>query len=258
MTPPRNPDGSLGNFGRWPDPPRKRRHWPLVTLLLTLAAALGIVALPALAGAHHIDIVRDCDSVTIQSFSDGTMSILDQTGGVFAVGQTAPPGNPGLLTKTALPTQAGSVTVTWTTDSSHATESWTADAHCTATTVPTTAPPPTTEPPTTAPPTTAPPTTAPPTTAPPTTAPPTTAPPTTRPSPCDHKTPEDTLPAECFPPTTPVPTTVTVTTTVPCAEGFILITDANGNVHCTPTLIPPASVTSTPAVATSAQPKFTG
>jgi hypothetical protein len=300
--PHRNPDGSFGNFGRWPDPPRRpllRRRGPIAAVLSALVAVLGIVALPGLGLAHHIDITRTCSSVTVESFSDGTMSILAQTGGVFAVGQTAPPGNPGLLTKPALPDQAGSVTVTWTTDSSHETVSWGVAVDCLPVTTTTTAPSTTTTAPetttttapetttttapetttttapetttttapttttseatttTTAPSTT---TTAPSTT---TTAPSTTT--TTAPSttttgnPCDHRTPEETLPPQCFPTTTAPTTTKPPSTTVAvCAEGLIPVTDVQGNVHCTPTLIPPASLTSQPAAAASATPSFTG
>jgi hypothetical protein len=266
---PRNPDGSLGNFGRWPDPPRRpvhRRPGPIVAAIALVVASVAVLA--GLASAHHIDVERACNSVTVESFSDGTMSVLAQTGGVFAVGQTAPPGNPGLLVKPAEPNQSGSVTVTWTTDHSQQTVTWGEEADCTPVTIPTTAPP-TTAPPTTAPPTTAPPTTAPPTTAPPTTAPPTTAPPTTGPpttpttgNPCDHKTPEDTLPPQCFPPTTPVtPTTKPTPTTkvvVVCGPGLITTTDDKGNVLC---LVPPTSQTApapVPPAAVPAAPSFTG
>lgn len=255
-----NPE-AFGNFGRWPTPPRRplhRRRGPVAAALAVVASS--IVVLAGLASAHHIDVTRTCTSVTVESFSDGTMSVLAQTGGVFTVGQTAPPGNPGLLTKPATPDQAGSVTVTWTTDSSHQTVTWGEAVDCTTTAPPTTAPP-TTAPPTTAPPTTAPPTTAPPTTAPPTTAPPTTGPPTTPTSldDCAH-TPEGPIPPECLPPT--IPTTVPATTTPPpaptvpvCAPGDVPVTDDQGSVHCTPTLIPPASQVAPPVAAT---PSFTG
>lgn len=263
MNPPRNPDGTLGNFGRWPDPPRRpvhRRRGPIAAAVALVAAS--VVVLAGLASAHHIDVTRACNSVTVESFSDGTMSVVAQTGGVFTVGQTAPPGNPGLLTKPATPDQSGSVTVTWTTDSSHQTVTWGEAVDCTPVT--TTAPP-TTAPPTTAPPTTAPPTTAPPTTAPPTTAPPTTAPPTT----VDEcaKTPEGPIPPECLPPT--IPTTVPAPTVPPpppsttvCAPDEVQVADTAGGVHCTPSLIPPVSVTAPPAidhdVAITATPAFTG
>jgi hypothetical protein len=233
---PNNPE-AFGNFGRWPAPPRRplhRRRGPVAAALAVVAAS--IVVLAGLASAHHIDVVRTCNSVTVESFSDGTMSVLAQTGGVFTIGQTAPAGNPGLLTKPATPDQAGSVTVTWTTDSSHQTVTWGAAVDCTPVT-------------TTAPPTTAPPTTAPPTTAPPTTGPPTT--PTTM-GDCAH-TPEGPTPPECLPPTIPTPPPAP---TVPvCAPGDVPVTDDQGSVHCTPTLIPPASQVAPPVAAT---PSFTG
>lgn len=259
-----NPE-ALGNFGLWPAPPRRpmyRRRGPIAAALATVVVS--VVVLAGVSLAHHIDVIRACKTVTVESFSDGVGTVIAQTGDVFAVGQTIQPGNPGTLTKPAQPNQGGSVTVTWTTDHGSDTATWGEEADCIPVTIPTTpTTPPPTQPPTTPPtnppttPSTAPPTTPP--TAPPTT--PSTAPPTTPTTgnPCDHKTPEDTLPPQCFPtttaPATTVPPTAPPTTVFVCAQGFIAVTDDQGTVHCTPTLIP--SVTQT-AVPTAATPAFTG
>jgi hypothetical protein len=220
-------------------------------------AAAFIVALlvPSVVGAHHIDVERTCSSVTIKSFSDGTGSVIAQTGGVFAVGDTVAPGNPGTLTKPALPDQVGSVTVTWTTDAGHETEAWGEAVDCVPVTTTTTAAPTTTttEAPTTTSTTQAPTTT---TTAEPTTTTTqqvtttTTAPSTTSTTtnPCDHKTPEDTLPAGCLPTTTVIiPPTDTVCTPV-----------GNGNQCGSMTMTPPTPQGTAPATPTAANPRFTG